>query len=85
MKLEVEEGGTYDAETRKDTANEVQIRTKNSSRDCQERRSGTAICRRSSDNATSVLTRKPRLPDGRIGREMLKTGILRIIDGKSDP
>jgi len=36
------------------------------------------------DNMTSILTRKRRLPDGRIEREVLQTGFLRCLAEKTD-
>jgi hypothetical protein len=73
----------YDAETRKDTRTGhcgygVTPDQGSLSETVQERHSGIAINRGSSDdNTTSVLTSKLRLPDGRIGTEVLKTEFLR--------
>jgi len=86
LKLVVAEGRMYDVETRKMTLWLLSDSVPGIVWEAvQDRCSGIAFCWLSSeDDMTSVLTRQQCLPDGRIEREVLKTGFLKCLAEKTD-
>ena len=82
MKLAVEEGITYDAEKRNMA---LRLESDSETKIVQDGYRVIGISRRRSEESTTfVRTRKRRLPDVRIEREVLKTEFFRCLAENTD-